>query len=48
VNFNRPNKYFLKSFIGANIDSEIKVKGYNEGGFIRTLLAISRAQSLYT
>jgi GTP cyclohydrolase I len=55
VNFDRSNGYFPKSSIGANVDrsdsrernqvvhSEIDVEGYNEGGFTRISLAISRA-----
>jgi GTP cyclohydrolase I len=56
MNFDRPNEFFLKLFIGANIDSnnyrerhqintEINMEGYNESDLIRTPLAISRVQS---
>jgi GTP cyclohydrolase IA len=59
VNFDGPNGYFPKSSTGANmdgsncrerhqIDGEIDVEGYNEGGPTRTPLATSRAQSPYT
>ena len=48
INFDRPNRYFPKSSAGANMDGEIEVEGYNEGGPIRTSLATSHAQSLYT